>query len=293
LDGIVEITVFAVGSGDLPPDSHALLGNKHLRELRVSLDFAQNHPDGSLVDAIAFGRSLVFASTLCVTTPPCLDSSVNLNLRWWFCGVCVSSFGFTLILATEAQQAPTIELRVLALCLVVPVIAFLSRWLPEPGLTLLSPLVRPSVWARIVTASALAPDTRLLMRAPEILATERPCLDFASERFANVLAYNLTPQLGLGGISPYKAFYGRAPHPVLAYRDYSYPPRTTRRVSTFAPTSPVPKRPYSSKSRFSARPPVVLGKPEAFALKHRSKGFADRHSTLEGWKIPTQKGFQR
>ncbi len=146
MDGIVEITVFAVGSGDLPPDSHALLGNKHLRELRVSLDFAQNHPDGSLVDAIAFGRSLVFASTLCVTTTPsfvsnspCLDSSVN--LRWWFCGVCVSSFGFTLILATQAQQAPTIELRVLALCLVVPVITLVPSLdrRSGPGPRLLSP----------------------------------------------------------------------------------------------------------------------------------------------------------
>ncbi len=39
-----SITIFAVGDDDLPPDTWALIGNKDLRELFVSLDFAQAHP---------------------------------------------------------------------------------------------------------------------------------------------------------------------------------------------------------------------------------------------------------
>jgi hypothetical protein len=246
LAGNVEITVFAVGKDDLPPDSHALLGNKHLRELRVSLDFAQNHPYGSLVDAIAFGRSLVFSLTLLVTSAPSFDSTSpflvsSVDFRWWFCGVSIFSFGFALVIAPQAQQGPTIEPRVFALYLVVPFLALLSWLLPESSRTLLGPLVRPPVWARTVTPSALAPDTSPLTIAPTLSSAARSRFDFTNDRLAHVLAHNLhnlTPQLGFGGISPYEAVYGKTPPPLRIYRDYSYPPNTTRRVSTFAPTSP-------------------------------------------------------
>jgi hypothetical protein len=72
LAGNLEITVFAVEKGDLPPNSHALLGNPHLRQLRVSLDFVQNHPHCRLEDAIDYGRSLVFPRTFLLPVSPTL-----------------------------------------------------------------------------------------------------------------------------------------------------------------------------------------------------------------------------
>ncbi len=68
----VEITVFAVNKGDLPPNSRALLGNPHLKQLCVSLDFAQNHPYCHLGDAIDYGRTLVFPRTLLRPMTPAL-----------------------------------------------------------------------------------------------------------------------------------------------------------------------------------------------------------------------------
>ncbi len=54
LAGNRAVTVFAVDKGDLPPDSHTLLGTSHLLELGVSLDYALQHSGCPLVDAIAF-----------------------------------------------------------------------------------------------------------------------------------------------------------------------------------------------------------------------------------------------
>jgi hypothetical protein len=39
-----QVTVFAAEVGDLPPGTHILLGNQHLIDLGLSLDFVQAHP---------------------------------------------------------------------------------------------------------------------------------------------------------------------------------------------------------------------------------------------------------
>ncbi len=70
--GGIQVTVFAVKKEDLPLDFHALLGNRHLKETFVSLDFAQHHPDGSLGETIALGRSL--ASRISPFEAPALQS---------------------------------------------------------------------------------------------------------------------------------------------------------------------------------------------------------------------------
>ncbi len=44
LDEKRSITVFAVSERALPPHTFALIGNKELKELSVSLDYAQAHP---------------------------------------------------------------------------------------------------------------------------------------------------------------------------------------------------------------------------------------------------------
>ncbi len=51
---------FAVSKGDLPPGSHALIGNQHLKDLLVSLDFVQFRGEVEIGEAISFGKS--FAS---------------------------------------------------------------------------------------------------------------------------------------------------------------------------------------------------------------------------------------
>ena len=55
LAGTKKITVFAVESTDLPPDTPILLGVPHLRALSVSLDFALLHPHCEIKEAMKFG----------------------------------------------------------------------------------------------------------------------------------------------------------------------------------------------------------------------------------------------
>ncbi len=56
LAGKRKITVFAVESSDLPPDTPILLGVPHLRALAVSLDFALLHSHCEIEEAMKFGR---------------------------------------------------------------------------------------------------------------------------------------------------------------------------------------------------------------------------------------------
>ncbi len=51
LDENCFLTLFAVSDEELPPGIRALLGNQHLIELSVSLDYAQAHPEGPLQSA--------------------------------------------------------------------------------------------------------------------------------------------------------------------------------------------------------------------------------------------------
>jgi hypothetical protein len=51
------LTLFAVSRTELPPGIVALIGNEHLVELGVSLDYAQAHPDAALQAAIRAGAS--------------------------------------------------------------------------------------------------------------------------------------------------------------------------------------------------------------------------------------------
>jgi hypothetical protein len=108
LVGNFEITVFAVEKGDLPPNCHALLGNPHLRQLRVSLDFAQNHPHCRLEDAIDYGRSLVFPRTFLLPVPPTLAGTAEpldkSEVSFWLLGFgAFVLFGFALALAPQAH----------------------------------------------------------------------------------------------------------------------------------------------------------------------------------------------
>ncbi len=48
LDEKRSLTLFAVSRTQLPPGIVALIGNEHLVELAVSLDYAQAHPGASL-----------------------------------------------------------------------------------------------------------------------------------------------------------------------------------------------------------------------------------------------------
>ncbi len=51
-----KITVFAVSQSNLPPKTQILLGIEHLKDLRVSLDFAMLHPGCELSEAVACGK---------------------------------------------------------------------------------------------------------------------------------------------------------------------------------------------------------------------------------------------
>ena len=57
LDEKCFLTLFAVSRTELPPGIVALIGNEHLVELGVSLDYAQAHPDAALQAAIRAGAS--------------------------------------------------------------------------------------------------------------------------------------------------------------------------------------------------------------------------------------------
>jgi hypothetical protein len=65
------LTLFASAPSELPPGIVALIENKHLAELSVSLDYAQAHPGAPLQDAIAFGSCpREGAAHLGLRTPP-------------------------------------------------------------------------------------------------------------------------------------------------------------------------------------------------------------------------------
>jgi hypothetical protein len=105
----LEITVFAVKNGDLPPNAHAMLGNLHLKQLRVSLDFAQNHPCCRLEDAIDYGRSLVFPRTFLLPMTPALAVNsqswdVSESSLWLCCCGTVVLMGLALAVSPQAPS---------------------------------------------------------------------------------------------------------------------------------------------------------------------------------------------
>ncbi len=55
-----QITVFAAEVGDLPPNTHLLIGNQDLIDLGLSLDYVQGHPgcffSEALFDNLSLGR---------------------------------------------------------------------------------------------------------------------------------------------------------------------------------------------------------------------------------------------
>ncbi len=244
--GIGELTVFAVKRCDLPPNAHALLGNPHLKQLHVSLDFAQNHPYCRLEEAMDYGRSLVFPTTLLVpTNPGIVETPARLDdpsrtSPWVFCCGLLVLLGLALAVVPQACfDLNTLALMIEPRALISMVIGlFLSRWVwphTEAGITVLESLVGPRVGTRTV-----APFPPPLVRRPDMIAPfltyeERARLHAANAAVGPLFAHNATPQRKLGGKSPHGLVYGRT-DPMHIHLDQ------TRRVSTTART-------HSSKSR--------------------------------------------
>ena len=291
LAGNLEVTVFAVKKGDLPPNAHALLGNLHLKQLRVSLDFAQNHPYCSLEDAIDYGRTLVFPRTLLLPVTPALavtftSGEESDRSRWMCC--CGSAFLMGLALALSLQSTPEvfslaqwIEPRALIFALLGLLFSRLVWLAPVSGLTAFSSLVGPRVGTKTVCPLAPPIATRSYQISPSLSPEERDRLDSASSDFSHLFSHNTTARPQLGGMSPRELVFGRD-RPMQVYNDRSYPgagasvffnPQETRRVPTFAPA-----RTHSSKSR----PP----------LKRRLKSFAARWCQPQA-VLYTKSGYRR
>jgi hypothetical protein len=248
-------------------------GNPHLKQLRVSLDFAQSHPYGLLEDAMDYGRSLVFPRTLLrpmtpalVVTPQPIDASEV--SRWLLCCGPVVLLGFALALTPQAHSdfgtlALMIEPPALIFALIALFLFCLVLLLPESVLTGLESLVRLRVRTRTTLPFPSPPETRPCTIAPSLSPNERARFEATQTDFAQVFGHNTTSQRELGGKFSHLV-YGRV-HPMHIYEDRSYPgegavlfnPRETRRVSPFAPD-----RAHSSKSRTP--------------LKRRLKSFAAR-----------------
>jgi hypothetical protein len=52
-----KITVFVVGQSNLPPNAQILLGIEHIKDLRISVDFAIDRPFCQLEKAMAYGQA--------------------------------------------------------------------------------------------------------------------------------------------------------------------------------------------------------------------------------------------
>jgi hypothetical protein len=76
------LTLFAVPPSELPPGIVALIGNQHLIEMSVSLDYAQAHPGAPLQDSMAFGsRSLISETQTGLLSAP-LGGSAGIPWPW-------------------------------------------------------------------------------------------------------------------------------------------------------------------------------------------------------------------
>jgi hypothetical protein len=52
-----KFTVFVVGQSNLPPNAQILLGIEHIKDLRISIDFAIDRPFCQLEEAMAYGQA--------------------------------------------------------------------------------------------------------------------------------------------------------------------------------------------------------------------------------------------
>jgi hypothetical protein len=90
------LTLFASAPSELPPGIVALIGNQHLVELSVSLDYAQAHPGAPLEDAIAFG--------LCPKDDKALACLPTLRLALLAIGSLVAGIAIGLFMDVETQN---------------------------------------------------------------------------------------------------------------------------------------------------------------------------------------------
>jgi hypothetical protein len=289
LVGKLEITVFAVKKGDLPPNTHALLGNLHLKQLCVSLDFVQNHPYCRLEDAIEYGRTLVFPRTFLLPTTPALavtsQSGEESDRSLWMC--CCGIFCLMVLALALSPQLPLcltslahlMEPQALIWALIVLLFSRLVWLTPGSGLTVFSSLDRPRVGTKTVLPFPPPMETRPCTISPSLSPVERARFESACSEFSHLFTHNTTAQHQLGGRSPRELVYGGV-HPMRVSADCSYPgegasvffnPQETRRV-------PTPSRTHSPKSR----PP----------LKRRLESFAKRWCQPQA-VLFTNSGYRR
>jgi hypothetical protein len=86
-----KITVFAVSQSNLPPNAQILLGIEHLKDLKISVDFAMLRPSCQLSEAMAFGKL-----SLSRCDSPLLDRNSGLKESYGCRSDCLS---FSTILA--------------------------------------------------------------------------------------------------------------------------------------------------------------------------------------------------
>jgi hypothetical protein len=124
--------------GDLPPEFHALLGTRHLRELGVSLDYVMDNPGGTLQQAIQH-RSTQTSPLVSLPSPSMSEVKRGVFLEHFALFGLVFLVVFLLALAFDCgahSAAPTthlswIEPRALLVSLLTLVLAkFVCTWHP-------------------------------------------------------------------------------------------------------------------------------------------------------------------
>jgi hypothetical protein len=261
LVGNLEITVFAVEKGDLPPNSHALMGNPHLRQLRVSSDFAQNHPHCRLEDAIDYGRSLVFPRTFLLPASPTLAGTAEprdkFKVSLWLLG-----FDAFVLVGLALALSPQAHLGLLSLaCMIEPralvfalIALFLSRLVfgPESFPTVLESLVRPQVGIRTVLPVSYLPQNRPRI-SPSLSPEERARFDATGNDFAQLFVPSTASWHGLGGKFPHELDSGRV-RPMHVYEDRSYPVRVQFSSTHMRPSGSLLPPTLAPTARNHARP---------------------------------------
>jgi hypothetical protein len=132
LAGGSQLTVFAGTKADLPPEFHALLGTRHLRELGVSLDYVMDNPGGTLQQAIRH-RSTRTLPLVSLLSPTVKEATRGVCLEHFALFSLVFLVAFLLALTfNEASNThlPWIEPRAFFVSLVALVFAKLvcEKW---------------------------------------------------------------------------------------------------------------------------------------------------------------------
>ncbi len=266
-----DVTVFAAKKGDLPPGAHALLGNKHLKDLFVSLDLIQFRGEVEIEEALSFGRSfssrfdplhrseaLSLASIAPVPVSKLgsvffdIPSMLCLALSLLFALAIWPSVSFDSI----APLSTTMEPRALVVSLVCLSLARVF-WLSfELASSRLKAETWPPATKSIVNAVPVPRIKEACKFAPSLSPNQEAQCKSVNDRLAHVFAHHYL------GLSQHTGPPGLCPKPFETkrriYSDRSYPPTLARR----APIASATRRPAisPSKEKFAPRK-LPLSKP--------------------------------